>query len=130
MFDVADKSQNAIEKIQKIRELFQIYLPPAIECHEAVMDLLRTISKVDDKDSLIAGMEEIDLITHLAKLTLRTEDGEPRMVGYDIPSLFAVITNLLRAMSDGKLQGIRILSDYESKGLYTGNTWAEGKEDI
>ena len=61
------------------------------------------------------------------------------MEGCDIPSLFAVITNLLRSMPEGKLQGIRqnlekwklsIVTDYESNGLYTGNTLSEGKDEI
>ena len=33
VFDEANKSQNVIEKIQKLREMFQMYIPPAIECH-------------------------------------------------------------------------------------------------
>ena len=81
--------------------MFLIYTPPAMECHEAIMALLKEIPRIHDKESLVIGIEDVDFIMELAKLTLRTDEGVIRMPEYDVPSVYAVLTNLLRCIPEG-----------------------------
>ena len=110
-----------------------------MECHEAIMALLKEIPRIHDKESLIKGIEDVDFIMELAKLTLRTSEGVIRRPEYDVPSVYAILTNLLRCIPEGSLQGIRtsleewkmdIFTAHETDNLYAGNTWARGNEII
>ena len=69
--------------------------------------MFKKIPRIDDNESLIKGMEDVDFIVELAKLTLRTDEGVVRMKKYDAPSVFTVLTIVLRCRPEEKLQGIR-----------------------